>query len=76
MIISNPTVKDTMNYFRALLHKQEYTRRALDICTAAIDLSPPNYTAWRFRRYVLQGFQLRCASSISGSSFFSTEYLV
>lgn len=40
-----------MNYFRALLHKQEYSRRALEVCTEAIYLSPPNYTAWRFRRY-------------------------
>lgn len=46
--------KDTMNYFRALLHKQELSHRALELCTAAIDLSPPNYTAWRFRRAILE----------------------
>ena len=44
-------VKDTMNYFRALLRTKEKSHRALQICTAAIELSPPNYTAWRYRRY-------------------------
>ena len=48
-------VKDTMNYFRAMVRKQEYSRRALELCTAAIDLSPPNYTAWRYRRYESRG---------------------
>jgi protein farnesyltransferase/geranylgeranyltransferase type-1 subunit alpha len=46
--------KDTMNYFRAMVRKQEYSRRALELCTAAIDLSPPNYTAWRYRRAIME----------------------
>lgn len=50
-------VADTMNYFRALLHKQEHSLRALEVCTEAIDLSPPNYTAWRYRRCVLSAME-------------------
>jgi protein farnesyltransferase/geranylgeranyltransferase type-1 subunit alpha len=44
---------DTMNYFRAIVRKDERSQRALDITTEAIDLNPANYSVWYYRRLIL-----------------------
>jgi hypothetical protein len=43
-------VSETMNYFRAILRKDERSSRALHLTTEVIKLNPANYTAWYFRR--------------------------
>eukprot|EP01138_Halocafeteria_seosinensis_P001775 gb/GECG01001818.1/.p1 GENE.gb/GECG01001818.1/~~gb/GECG01001818.1/.p1 ORF type:complete len:336 (+),score=45.45 gb/GECG01001818.1/:1-1008(+) len=53
--------KTIMGYFRAIMHKNERSERALWLSSAAIELNPGNYTAWYYRRLCLSelGFDLR-----------------
>jgi protein farnesyltransferase/geranylgeranyltransferase type-1 subunit alpha len=44
---------DTMDYFRAIVQKQEKSARALELTTAAIRMNPANYTVWYYRRLCL-----------------------
>lgn len=46
-----------MNYFRALLDASEFSERALEVTTRVIELSSANYTAWYFRRLILQNMK-------------------
>eukprot|EP01114_Cavostelium_apophysatum_P019247 TRINITY_DN6149_c0_g2_i1.p1 TRINITY_DN6149_c0_g2~~TRINITY_DN6149_c0_g2_i1.p1 ORF type:complete len:337 (-),score=73.09 TRINITY_DN6149_c0_g2_i1:37-981(-) len=48
---------DTMNYFRAILHKNERSERALSLTDEVITLNPANYTAWYFRRLLLDALK-------------------
>mmetsp|Transcript_33318 Transcript_33318/g.53395 ORF Transcript_33318/g.53395 Transcript_33318/m.53395 type:complete len:349 (-) Transcript_33318:94-1140(-) len=41
---------DVHNYFRAIIHKNELSLRALKLTERVIRLNPANYTAWQFRR--------------------------
>jgi len=49
-----PQFSETMDYFRAILQKDERSQRALELTEEVIRLSPGNYTAWYFRRLVLE----------------------
>jgi len=53
-IAYNPHYTDTMNYFRAFLLSQEKSRRALWVTHDAIDFNPSNYTAFHYRRAILE----------------------
>eukprot|EP00727_Mastigamoeba_balamuthi_P011096 m51a1_g6609 hypothetical protein (309) ;mRNA; f:16660-17808 len=46
--------RETMSYFRAILRKDERSRRAYEICREAIDLNSANYTAWYYRRLCVE----------------------
>eukprot|EP01129_Flabellula_baltica_P010547 TRINITY_DN4471_c0_g1_i2.p1 TRINITY_DN4471_c0_g1~~TRINITY_DN4471_c0_g1_i2.p1 ORF type:complete len:235 (-),score=56.41 TRINITY_DN4471_c0_g1_i2:259-963(-) len=46
--------RDTMDYFRAFMRSQEYSERALALTEEVVDLNPGNYTAWYYRRLILQ----------------------
>eukprot|EP01083_Nonionella_stella_P051102 135693_1 len=45
---------ETMNYFRAILHKDERSERALLLTEAVINVNPADYSAWHFRRLCLK----------------------
>lgn len=39
-------VRDVMDYFRAIVKKDEYSQRALDLVTVALEYNPANYSIW------------------------------
>ena len=53
-----------MNYFRAIYHKQEISKRAFDLTTETIMMNPGNYTAWYFRRKLIDELKLPLADEI------------
>jgi len=46
-----------MDFFRAILRQDERTPRALELTKEVIDLNPANYTAWYFRRLVMDALK-------------------
>ena len=53
----SPQFTDTMNYFRAMVHANEQSIRALHITKAAIEQNSANYSAWYYRRKCLEALQ-------------------
>ncbi|ETO01759.1 hypothetical protein RFI_35679, partial [Reticulomyxa filosa] len=51
----NHEFRETMDYFRALIAKNEISERALAVVDKVIELNAPNYTAWQYRRKLLFG---------------------
>ena len=50
--------RDTFDYFRAVLDKNEMSLRALDLTADCVSLNPSNYTIWYFRRLIIQKLSL------------------
>lgn len=47
-------VEDMMNYFRAVMRSQEKSGRVLTLLEDVLQRNPANYTAWQYRREVLE----------------------
>ena len=50
-------VKETMNYFRAIVRKDERSERALKLTKEVIVLNSANYTAWYYRRLCVESLK-------------------
>ncbi len=50
--------KDTFDYFRAVLAKNELSLRALELTADCVSLNPSNYTIWYFRRLIIDELKL------------------
>jgi len=57
-IAYSPQFVEAMNYFRAIIHKQELSKRALELTGRVIDFNSANYTAWHYRRLCLYALNL------------------
>jgi len=49
--------KDVMGYFRAILVAREHSLRALELAGDAVNCNMANYTAWHYRREVLESMK-------------------
>lgn len=47
-----------MGYFRAIVHKNEISKRAFELTTEVIENNPGNYTAWYYRRKLIDELKL------------------
>eukprot|EP01105_Mastigella_eilhardi_P015859 TRINITY_DN362_c1_g4_i2.p1 TRINITY_DN362_c1_g4~~TRINITY_DN362_c1_g4_i2.p1 ORF type:complete len:326 (+),score=124.24 TRINITY_DN362_c1_g4_i2:303-1280(+) len=56
-IAYTPKFKEVMGYFNAVLLKDERSERALALTADVIDLNSANYTAWYYRRLVLDALK-------------------
>ncbi|EFC43663.1 predicted protein, partial [Naegleria gruberi] len=56
--------KEVMGYFRAVIQNNEISERALELTAEAIELNPANYTAWHYRRIVLDGLNADLSKEI------------
>jgi len=56
-IAYTPQFSETMDYFRAILRADERSERALELTSEVIALNAANYTAWYFRRLVLEALK-------------------
>ena len=50
--------KEVLGYFRAILNKNEISKRAFDLTEEVIKLNSGNYTAWFYRRKCLDELNL------------------
>lgn len=48
-----PAFAQAFDYFRAMLHRQEYSPRALQLTSLCLGQNPANYTVWHYRRLAL-----------------------
>lgn len=46
-----------MNYFRAILYREEFSERSLNLTTHALRLNLNNYNLWSFRRRILKNLK-------------------
>ena len=48
---------EVMSYFRAVLHSDEKSERALKLTKEVIMCNPANYTGWYYRRLVMEALK-------------------
>jgi len=73
VIAYTPQFTETMNYFRAILQKNEISERALALTEELIELNPANYTVWHYRRILLNSLQLDLKSELEWTTAIGKE---
>lgn len=53
-----------MDYFRAIIQKDERSQRALDLTTAVLQQNAANYTAWYYRALLIKDLDVDAASEL------------
>lgn len=48
---------EVFNYFRAICEREEFSERALRLCTHALRLNPNQYNVWNYRRRILRNLK-------------------
>ncbi|KAI6214309.1 hypothetical protein M3Y94_00252300 [Aphelenchoides besseyi] len=64
---------DAFAYFRAILHQNEMSERALELTTMCSQLNPANYSVWQFRRNILKALNKNLDSEFKFSSEMISE---
>ena len=57
-------VRETYDYFRAILKSGEKSERALDLVADCILLNSANYTVWQYRREILRALNVDLKSEL------------
>jgi len=73
-IAYTPEFVDSMNYFRAILKADERSKRAYEVCTRVIKYNSACYTAWYFKRLVIEAIGYDMKEELHSNSEMATNH--
>eukprot|EP01036_Dinobryon_divergens_P022186 gene22186-30426_t len=62
-----------MNIFRAVVHKGEFSARALNLTSELLEFNPANYTVWQYRRDCLRALSADLSQEIEYMDNFAED---